>query len=308
MMRRPMRPLRRHLWILIALIAPARALAEPRDDARRHFRLGLEAAQAGQYEVALAEFQAAQQAWPHPVTVYNIARSYQDLGDVANAISWYELYREAAPDKAGDVDPILAVLRAQQQTAAAPESGPTGTATGDELARLRALADEVTSPRRGHLRPLRRRGAAAGPRAGPRRSPGGGPAAAGVPIRRLRTRGGVRVAVRAGPARLAVHAGRHHRRGDPPRRRLRRARPAAAARRRRRDAAVGRPRRRRDPGLPAQAQQQGPGADRRPVDVHRLPRHHVLVVVPDRARGDRAHRGDPGPGLRGVRRQRGHRG
>jgi outer membrane cobalamin receptor len=140
-----MRPLRRHLWILIALIAPARALAEPRDDARRHFRLGLEAAQAGQYEVALAEFQAAQQAWPHPVTVYNIARSYQDLGDVANAISWYELYREAAPDKAGDVDPILAVLRAQQQTAAAPESGPTGTATGDELARLRALADEVTS-------------------------------------------------------------------------------------------------------------------------------------------------------------------
>lgn len=92
------------------------ASAEPKDDARRHFISGLEAAQAEQYEQALTHFLDAQRAYPHPNTLYNIARAYQDLNDLVNAIHYYELFQQAKPEKAADVAPILDVLRARLAT------------------------------------------------------------------------------------------------------------------------------------------------------------------------------------------------
>jgi iron complex outermembrane receptor protein len=141
----------------LALLSPP-AHADPKDDARRHFAAGLEAARRGEYEVALQRFLAAQNAYPHPATLYNIARAYADMEDLENALAYYRLYQDAAPDKAADVDPVIQVLEARVgQTlsvpttpdAAAGTSPPTGPrivvggATEEELARLQSIAMEL---------------------------------------------------------------------------------------------------------------------------------------------------------------------
>lgn len=137
-------------WVLLLALAwSGTAHAEPKDDARRHFMAGLAAAQAKDYRAALAEFLAAQEAYPHPATLYNIARSYNDLGELEPALEYYTLYRAAAPDKAADIDPVIAVIRARldQQRAPAPVVAATTTAPAAvdraEVERLQAIAREL---------------------------------------------------------------------------------------------------------------------------------------------------------------------
>lgn len=136
----------------LALILPTVAWADPKDDARRHFAAGLGAAEDGNYEIALQRFLAAQEAWPHPAMLYNIAKAYTDLDDLPNALAYYRLYRDAAPDKAADVEPIIAVLEArlgQQASGVAPIPGTAGAGTAvdgpttEELARLDAISHEL---------------------------------------------------------------------------------------------------------------------------------------------------------------------
>jgi len=141
------------LALALALLIPAIARADPKDDARRHFVAGLEAAKEGQYEVALQHFLAAQDAYPHPSTLFNIARSYYDLGDLENSLTYFRLFQDAAPDKAADVAPTIAVIEAKihQETgqvatpAPAPTGGGAGAATPEELARLQGIADELSA-------------------------------------------------------------------------------------------------------------------------------------------------------------------
>jgi len=114
---------------------------------------GLEAAQEGSYEISLQHFLAAQEAFPHPATLYNIARTYTDLDDLDNALTYYRLFRDSSPDKAADVDPIVAVLEAKIQARNSPtiqpaaNPGVVGTSvagpTIEEIARLQAIAAEL---------------------------------------------------------------------------------------------------------------------------------------------------------------------
>lgn len=141
----------------MALLVATPAHADPKDDARRHFAAGLAAAQEGDYEIALQRFLAAQEAFPHPATLFNIARSYSDLDDLQNALTYYRLYRDAAPDKAPEIDPVIQVLEARTSAPAsvpttAPIGGPAATGpvqvvvtgpTEEELARLRSIAAEL---------------------------------------------------------------------------------------------------------------------------------------------------------------------
>ncbi len=127
---------------LIGLAAPP-AHADPRDDARRHFLAGLALAEQKDYRGALEEFLKAQEVWPHPNTLYNIAKSYQDLGEIESALSYYRLFREAAPDRAPDVDPVIAVLEAQLAAARPAPEAPLPGASPADLARLDALALEL---------------------------------------------------------------------------------------------------------------------------------------------------------------------
>lgn len=138
--------------LFAALVVPVDALADPKDDARRHFVAGLEAAQAKDYEVALQHFLAAQEAYPHPSTLYNIARTYQDLDDLPNALTYYRLFRDADPVKGSDVTPVIAVIEArlhQEATPAVvvpPTTPRVASNTGvppEVVARLQALAAEM---------------------------------------------------------------------------------------------------------------------------------------------------------------------
>lgn len=146
----------RSLFALAVLTLPATALADPRDDARRHFKAGLEAAKSQQFQKALDEFLLAQDIYPHPATIYNIARAYGDLGDLEQAIAYYEQFQRLSPEKAEDVEPMLVVLRDQlAQSQAPPPSEETatpsvgtpggGSATREELDRLAALANELAT-------------------------------------------------------------------------------------------------------------------------------------------------------------------
>ena len=138
--------------LLLALaLLPRLALADPKDDARRHFVAGLEAAKRQDYQGALDEFLAAQEAYPHPATVYNIARSYGDLGDYAEAIRYYRIYQEMIPEKAEAVDPDIAALEARMRAPAPTPASPVAsapvaaapTATSEAVARLQAISEEL---------------------------------------------------------------------------------------------------------------------------------------------------------------------
>ncbi|MDG1480225.1 MAG: TonB-dependent receptor [Myxococcota bacterium] len=130
------------------------AAAAPRDDAKRHFIAGLQAAQEARYAEALDHFLAAQNAYPHPATLYNIARAYTDLKDYEQAIYYYELYgASAGPEKAAEVQPVIDVLRAQMGVAAPGSTGASGggegsavsTITNRDIAELRRLASQFNT-------------------------------------------------------------------------------------------------------------------------------------------------------------------
>ncbi len=139
--------MRRYLRILggMALLWPAIALAEPKDDARRYFIAGLEAAKQGNYEEALRQFLAAQAAYPHPSTLYNIGRAYQDLGDLPHALEYFRLYRDADPSKASEIDPVIAVVEARLRQGEKPPTAVPGeiAVQGDVIAKLQAIAAEM---------------------------------------------------------------------------------------------------------------------------------------------------------------------
>lgn len=147
----------RLLLTLAVLTWSSSALADPKDDARRHFSAGLAAAQSQDYDRALEEFLAAQDAWPHPATLYNIARSYADLGQLEAALEYYRLYAAAAPEKADDVAPVVAVIEARLRqrnappaavatpapAATTPSAAPVRSADLDRLAAIAAEIEEI---------------------------------------------------------------------------------------------------------------------------------------------------------------------
>ncbi|MBN2800819.1 MAG: TonB-dependent receptor [Deltaproteobacteria bacterium] len=130
--------------LALALLWPSLALAEPKDDARRHFMEGLEAARMGDYQAALSDFLAAQAAWPHPATLFNIARSYADLGDLPAAIAAYREFQRMAPDRAPEVEAAIAELQARLTPAPPPlPSQVQPSVRSDEVERLVAIAAEL---------------------------------------------------------------------------------------------------------------------------------------------------------------------
>ena len=143
----------RHGWTALVLglaLAPRLAHADPKDEARRHFQLGIESVKASDFDAAIREFKRANEIYPHPNMLYNIAKAAADAGRLEEAIEYFRLYMEAAPEKAGDVEPTVKVLQARlnRNTTPAPEASAAtaaagGVATVEELERLRAIAAEL---------------------------------------------------------------------------------------------------------------------------------------------------------------------
>jgi tetratricopeptide (TPR) repeat protein len=62
------------------------------EEARRHFNLGRELFRSQQYREAIEEFEIARSAKQLPAFDYNLARCYEELGEIDEAIAAYERY------------------------------------------------------------------------------------------------------------------------------------------------------------------------------------------------------------------------
>ena len=161
--------------LILASAAPRVALAQALDPdeeaARRHFARGLTHYDAGEYQAALAEFDAVKKFHDSPALDYNIARCYDRLERYEEAVAAYERYVTQKPDAsdAAGIRERIATLRNRlaprsgsvtppAPTNTAPSTAPTPTAATPSplvaapvAAPAAAAVDEGARPR-----PLRR--------------------------------------------------------------------------------------------------------------------------------------------------------
>jgi iron complex outermembrane receptor protein len=94
--------------------------ADERAEARRAFRSGMQAISDGQYDTGIALLEQAYESLPHPNVLYNIGLAHMHAGRAAQAIAYFERYKESVPpDQAQDVDTLIAELNAQVEKPAA---------------------------------------------------------------------------------------------------------------------------------------------------------------------------------------------
>ena len=105
-------PFRRTLLTLLLLLAPLAARADSRGDAKRHYRTGMSLIAAGKLERGIAELKQAYAIKPHPDVLYNIARAYVDLGEIREALSYFQSYAATDPKDRAQVEAVMARLSA----------------------------------------------------------------------------------------------------------------------------------------------------------------------------------------------------
>ena len=104
---------RRVLFGLVALLlAAGPALADARNDAKKHYRDGMAAIAAGQLERGIEELKQAYAIKPHPDVLYNIARAYVDLGKIPEALRYFREYVATDPEDKATVEAVMTRLQA----------------------------------------------------------------------------------------------------------------------------------------------------------------------------------------------------
>jgi tetratricopeptide (TPR) repeat protein len=83
---------------LAAALACGPALADDGATAREHFRHGTSAFNLGHYLEAVAEYEAAYEAKPDPVLLYNIAQAYRLAGENRSAVRVYKSFLHQLPE------------------------------------------------------------------------------------------------------------------------------------------------------------------------------------------------------------------
>src|SRR5947209_4874369 len=126
---------------LVALLAPATAVADARGEAKRHFRDGMALIAAGQVERGIAELKQAYAIKPHADLLYNIARAYVDLGRIPEALDYFHRYVETDPDDRAQVESVMA--RLSGAIGARPPAAQTPPATAVDTAQLLAALQEL---------------------------------------------------------------------------------------------------------------------------------------------------------------------
>jgi hypothetical protein len=127
----------RHTFVLatltVALLgAPARA-EETADDAevtkmaREHYKAGLEAYKAGQYDVAIKELKRAYLLKRLPPLLLNIGATYRKMGDLDLALHFYKKYLDEAPPEARDRADVEATVKDIEREKAAGGGKPAET-------------------------------------------------------------------------------------------------------------------------------------------------------------------------------------
>jgi len=96
-------------------LCSAGALADERTEARSHFKKGMAAIGEGQYEAGIEDLKRAYAILPHPNVLYNIARAYLDLGDLENAVAYFNKYLEGSPKDRDEVVQVVTNLEARMR-------------------------------------------------------------------------------------------------------------------------------------------------------------------------------------------------
>jgi outer membrane receptor for ferrienterochelin and colicin len=133
---------------LLGLSLSARvAHAGEKEEARRHYKAGMEAIQNGQYDKGVEELKAAYDILPHPNVLYNIARAYAESGDLEKALETYRQYLTFNPPDKDEVEGVVRAIEARLSKAKAAAAAaavaaaspaatttPPATGTGEEPA------------------------------------------------------------------------------------------------------------------------------------------------------------------------------
>lgn len=129
-----------------ALLAAPAAFADARADAKRHFRDGMSLIAAGQLERGIAELKQAYAIKPHPDVLYDIAKGYVDLGNIPEALSYFQKYVATDPDDKERVQSVMARLQnaisGNQQPAQAQAPAMQNIDVQKLLAQLQALINQ----------------------------------------------------------------------------------------------------------------------------------------------------------------------
>jgi hypothetical protein len=120
---------------LVHAQAPVTSEPEKRSRAKEHFRKGKAFQDAGAYDQAIAEYQAAFDLMPLPELIFNLGQCHRLKGDKRAAVAAYNRYLEAAPagrgapDARGFVAELSRQIAEEDARAASAPAAATPTAT-----------------------------------------------------------------------------------------------------------------------------------------------------------------------------------
>jgi len=135
----------RHLALLLVLVIPLRASADPKAEAKQHIDKAAEAHQTGDYATALTELNIAYTLDPKPELLYAIGQVHVKLGECAAAITFYERFLATHPksQQADAANEAITVCK-QQPPEPAPAKPPEPTKIETEPAPPRVA--QVSTP------------------------------------------------------------------------------------------------------------------------------------------------------------------
>ncbi|MCA9613733.1 MAG: tetratricopeptide repeat protein [Sandaracinus sp.] len=145
--------MRTTLFLLAALTMASFSGLASAQDARELFQRGRGAYETGDFEGAVAAWQAAYELDPRPLLQFNLAQAYERLGRLEESLAAYERFLADSPGDAADVPQARIRAAALQQrlarTGIVLRGGPEGARVlvdGEERARLPRLDPLTVSP------------------------------------------------------------------------------------------------------------------------------------------------------------------